>query len=119
MAVLVTVADYVARTRTLLQDLIEPYRYSDDDLVEFLNEGILVSRHLRPDLWIGTFRGPLPSYSFASPTTAVVIDPMVRVAFIYYMAGSAQLADQEDTNDERASAFLSKFNAFLTGAVGG
>jgi hypothetical protein len=117
--VLDTVADYVARTRTLLQDLVEPYRYADADLVEFLNEGILVSRHLRPDLWLSTFRGPLPTYDIAEPTTQVAIDPMVRMAFVYYIAGSAQLADQEDTNDERASAFLSKFNAFLTGTVGG
>jgi hypothetical protein len=117
--VLNTVGDYVTRARTLLQDLIPEYRYSDADLVEYLNEGILVSRHLRPDLWLGTFRASLPTYSSLSQATVVTIDPMVRMAFIYYMAGSAQLADQEDTNDQRASAFLSKFTTFLTGAVGG
>ena len=109
-----TVADYIARARNLLQDEVEPYRYEDSELVTRLNEGIQESRRLRPDLWLSTFRGSLPSYDAALPSTSVAIDPMYRMAFAYYMAGTAQLSDNEDTTDERAMAFLGKFTTTLT-----
>lgn len=108
-----TVADYVARARNLLQDEVEPYRYATTDLVERLNEGIQESRRLRPDLWLSTFRGALPSYDPNSLTDAVKIDPMYRMAFAYYIAGTTQLTDTEDTQDERAMAFLGKFSTTL------
>jgi hypothetical protein len=110
-----TVADYIARARTLLQDLVPPYRYLDDDLISNLNEGIQVSRGIRPDLWLSFFRTSLPTYSAGSPTTPVVIDPIFVSAFVYYMAGLSQLSDQEDTTDARATAFLGKFASMLTG----
>ena len=107
-----TVADFVARARVLLQDTIVPYRYSDVDLVEGLNQGLMESRRLRHDLFIHT---TVPSYSTAdiSSATAVAIDEQFRVAFIYYMVGNAHLRDEEDTADVRAAAFLNKFIAQL------
>jgi hypothetical protein len=111
-----TVADYIAKARTLLQDVVEPYRYGDADLVESLNEGILESRRLRPDMWIGMPRGAsLPSYSSTAQSTAVAIDPQFRMAFVYWITGQAQLTDQEDNQDQRALAFIGKFNTALTG----
>lgn len=118
MAALATVADYIAKSRTLLQDKVEPYRYSDSDLVDALNQGIQESRKTRPDLWLSKFRTGLPQYSTAALSTAVDIDEMYRMAFVYYMCGQAQLSDQEDTQDQRAMAFLGKFSTALSPAGG-
>lgn len=114
MAALNTLADYLSESRTLLQDTIVPYRYSDATLVSALNQGIQESRRSRPDLWLG--QSALPAYDAGSTSTAVAIDQMYRMAFVYYMCGRAQLSDQEDTEDQRALAFLGKFNSTLTGA---
>ena len=109
-----TVQDYIDRARVLLLDQVAPFRYPDVDLVEALNMGILEARRLRPELFRDLFRGALPDYSPTLLTAAVAIDPICRVAFVYYIVGHAQLRDEENTQDTRAAAFLNKFVAQLT-----
>lgn len=111
-----TVADYVARARVLLQDTEEPYRYSDDELIEALNLAVLEARKLRPDLFLRTFK-VLPEFASTDTSGAVDIDPQCRVAFLYYIVGHAQLRDDEDTQDARATVFLNKFAAQLLTVV--
>lgn len=111
---LTTVQDYVDRARVLLLDQVEDYRYPTADLVEALNEGIMEARRLRPDLMKSYFRAELPSFTEANMTAVVPIDPMYRVAFVYYICGQAQLRDEENTQDTRAAAFLNKFIAQMT-----
>lgn len=106
-----TVQDYVDRARVLLLDQVEPYRYPTDDLVEALNMGILETRRLRPDLLKSFFRSSLPDFSSSSMSDAVPIDPMYRVAFVYYICGQAQLRDDENNQDSRSAAMLNKFVA--------
>lgn len=108
-----TVQDYVDRARVLLQDQYEPYRYPDTDLVEALSEAILEARRLRPDLLSGYFRTSLPDFSTSSMTQSVPIDPQYRVAFVYYICGQAQLRDDENDQDSRATVFLNKFTSQL------
>lgn len=115
MAMLDTVADYVRETRTLLQDIIDPYRYTDLELLSTLNMALLQARKLRPDLFLGV--ATVPSFSVVD-TTAVVMDQQYRVPFVYFMTGHAQLRDEEDTMDSRAAGLISKFTAQLT-TVGG
>ncbi|MCA6318324.1 hypothetical protein [Phenylobacterium sp.] len=105
-----TVGDYVARARVLMQDTVDaPYRYSNVELVEALNLALLEARRLRPDLMIAFFKTSIPTYSASSLTTAVSIDEQYRTAFLYYIVGHAQLRDEENTQDARASVFLNKF----------
>lgn len=113
-----TVADYVTRSRGLLQDTVVPYRYSDSDMVDALNDGIQEARRIRPDLFLSTFRTTLPSYLSSSLSTAVTIDQQYRMAFVYYMCGQMQMRDQEDVTDTRAIAFLNKFSGQLVNAQG-
>lgn len=113
-----TVADYVARSRVLLQDQIEPFRYPDTDLVENLNDAIMEARRIRPDLFLATFRTSLPTYSASTQSATVDMDPMYRMTLVYYMAGQSQLNDQEDVDDQRAIAFLSKFSGQLMNLQG-
>ncbi len=115
MAMLDTVQDYVDRSRTLLLDTAQPYRYSTDDYVQALNMGILEARRIRPDLMRGFFRAAagLPEYDEDNLEAAVAIDPQYRVSFVYYICGQIQLRDEEDTQDPRAAAFLNKFTSQL------
>jgi len=106
-----TVQDYVDRARTLLLDQIEPYRYPTEDLVEALNMGILETRRLRPDLMKSFFRSSLPDFSTSAMSDTVPVDPMYRVAFVYYICGHAQLRDDENNQDSRSAAMLNKFVA--------
>lgn len=105
-----TVQDFVDRARVLLQDTIEPYRYSNDELVGALNSGLLESRRLRPDFYL---TASIPSYRTDDLSEEVSIDDQYKVAFIYYMVGHAHLRDEEDTTDQRATIYLNKFLAQL------
>lgn len=111
---LATVAQYISSARQLLQDENTPYRYSDDDIVLALNLAIGEARRLRPELFQNYFFTTLPSYSSASPGTSVDIPDEYRMAFLYYIVGHNQLADQEDTTDARTSMLLTAFRAQLT-----
>lgn len=113
MPALDTVADYIADARVLLQDTVQPYRYADAELVENLNLALLEMRRLRPDLNRSWLRAAPPSYSSASPNTAVAVDYAYRSALLYYICGQAQLRDDEQTQDNRAALFLQKFMAQL------
>lgn len=104
-----TVQDYVTDARVLLQDTVADYRYSDAEIVENLNLGLLEMRKLRPDLMIATFGGSIPKYSASSLSTAVACDPQYRMSLLYYVCGMTQLRDDEATTDSRATIFLNKF----------
>ena len=118
MAALETVADYLAEARNLLQDLVQPYRYPDDHLVTGLNISLQEVRRLRPDLLRRYLRTAIPSYSASSPTTAVEMEEQFRIALAYYMAGYAQLQDDEESQDTRAAGFIAMFmNTFTVNGV--
>jgi len=125
MAALVTVADYIAEARVLLQDTVSPYRYPDDDLVTALNLAMAEIDRLRPDIFLDakytTNTAPRtqlsvpspPTYSSASESTVIPLPPQYKVSVVYYVVGNAQLRDTEDVSDKRASEFLNKFTAQL------
>lgn len=107
-----TVAQMVAQARAITNDETQPYRYDDSDMLEALNAAVMESKRLRPDMWVAFTT--LPSF-LAVDTTPIVIDPMYRMAFVYYMCGQAQLRDEEETEDTRALAFMTWFKQELIG----
>jgi hypothetical protein len=113
MMALSTVADYVTEARTLLQDEVPTYRYSDSSLVSALNLGIMTARRNRPDLFLTVVS--IPQYTTADIAAATVfaMDEQYRVPFLLFMVGFAQLRDEEDTQDARAAAFIGKFTQQL------
>lgn len=113
MPALETVGDYINETRVLLQDLYDPYRYSDAELVSGLNIAMLEARRLRADLFLPVFDIPYLSPGTINLTAKVAMDPMYRPAIVYYMVGRAQLRDDESTTDQRSAAFLQKFTSQL------
>lgn len=106
-----TVQDYIDRARSILLDTIEPYRYPDQDLVEALNLAVMEARRLRPELMRAFFRGSLPEFQTSDTAALVPVDPMYRMAFLYYVCGHAHLRDDEVSQDSRAAGFLNKFTA--------
>ena len=108
--VLDNVGKVINEARVLLQDTVEPYRYPTTELVEALNIGVLEARRLRPELFVGA---PYMMSSYSALGDAFSIDPMYRPSFIYYVAGRAQLRDDEPSQDQRATVLMNKFIAQL------
>lgn len=113
MAALDTVADYVGDSRTLLQDVIAPYRYDDPSLVVALNLALLEVRRLRADLFV--YAGATMPYFTVVDTTSVPIEPPFRLALVFGVCGHALARDQEDVQDARATTFMNNFYAMLLG----
>ena len=109
------VSQYIVETRTLLQDVIAPYRYSDLELLSTLNMGLMAAYRIRADLFMGLPSSSIPAY-VVNDTTLVPFDAMYRTALVHYMTGHAQLRDEEDTQDSRAIALMSAFKAVLSTA---
>jgi hypothetical protein len=115
MAILDTVADYIAAARVLLMDQVASYRYSDDEIVRALNLANTEAMRLRPDLFFYAIRtNTITTYASASPATYVDLPYRFRTALLYYIVGHCQLRDDEETTDERAAALLNKFVSQLT-----
>lgn len=115
---LATIDDYISDGRTLLQDVIQPYRYDDASLVTAMNVTLLEGRRLRPDLFVYNKlpNGAQGVQSFqARDGTVLVMEEQFRLAFLHGMIAHALERDQEDVQDERASTFMGIFNSLLTG----
>jgi predicted GNAT superfamily acetyltransferase len=109
-----TVADYVAEARVVLQDRFPEYRYSDLELVNALNLGIMSARRMRPDLFLST-KNVVPQFVVEDVLlgTAFAMDIQYRTPFVFFMVGYAQLRDEEDTQDVRAATLIGKFTQQL------
>lgn len=118
-----TVADYIADVRTLLQDVISPYRYTDAELVTAFNITLLETRRLRPDLFVYTDSRRVQNFATtgsafgANDTTEVNIEPQFRLALVNGICAHALMRDQEDVQDARASSFMAIFTSILTGVA--
>jgi len=128
-----TVGDYLKDVRTLLQDRIQPYRYSTPSLVHGLNLTLLEVRRLRPDLMVD-YLDTVPQYDWEdaastlnpgtdannddddNPTwfNTVPLEQQFRKAIVHGIAGYAMQRDQEDIEDERSTADVMTFENMLT-----
>jgi len=114
MAALDTVGKVIDYAHVLLQDVIEPYRYPTDELIQILNVAQFEARRMRPDLFLGYLKEPTALPEYTSIADAFTVDQQYRLAFVYFVVGQAQLRDEEDTQDARASALLLKFGQTLS-----
>jgi hypothetical protein len=113
---LATVADYVADARTLLQDIIPPYRYDDASLLTSLNVTLLEARRLRTDLFIFNMRTRGQTQAFTEvDDTYVDMEPQFRLAILHGLCAHALERDQEDVQDSRATSYFALFSAGLVG----
>ncbi len=112
---LATVADYINDARTLLQDVIPPYRYDDPSLLVALNVTMAEGRRIRADLFVYNCTDGAPPFFDKNNNTPVDIEAPFRLAFLHGMVGFALERDEEDIQDARAGAFLKIFNDILLG----
>jgi hypothetical protein len=110
-----TVAQVLTAARGLLQDERTPYRYADSALATYLSEAVGEARRLRPDLFLRTFRAPVPFYTAADSAVQVPLPDMYFSQVVNYVVGRAELRDDQATNDSRAMELLRAFGIALTG----
>jgi len=111
-----TVADYVADARTILQDLVPDFRYDDPSMLTALNAAMLEARRIKPELFVYNWEveGQVQAFK-AVDETYVDIEPQFRLAIVHGLIGHALERDQEDYQDQRATAFLAMFTQGLVG----
>lgn len=117
---------YIDQTRSSLQDLIPPYRYADTDIFSALNFVLLEVSRIRPDMFLDMkYQQPLraggdiddwvppPFRSDVNRNKIVPIPGKYFHPMIWYMSGYLQTYDVADTADQRAQAFMAKFQQHL------
>lgn len=114
-----TVADLLNRVRVVLQDQDQDgYRYPTADLVGYLNDSVLEAKRLRPDLFVGRYRVDPPQVSDILTDYTVVKFPLPDSCFaacVAYVAGNAEMRDDEFAVDNRASSFVASFTQKMMG----
>ncbi len=114
MAALDTVADYISDARTLLQDIIAPYRYDDESMLVAFNVTLLEVRRVRADLFVFHHHERVPSYTTVN-TQPVEMEHPFRLALVYGTCAHALARDQEDVQDARSTNFMRVFYDMLLG----
>ncbi len=133
-----TVTAYVVAARNQLQDLIgPPYRYADETVIDALNHAMTEMGRIRPDIFLdlkyqhpikrGDMDEGLPSpYAVSdiafesdgvtyipSEGSPVPVPSKYVTPVNWFVAGWLQFYDVTDTQDQRAQAFLQKFQVQL------
>jgi hypothetical protein len=113
-----TVQDAITRVQELLQDE-EGVRYKVDQLLSLLVDAIEQARSVRPDLFIGRF---VVDASQPTPSPPVLADsfPLPDQLFngtCYFIAGNAELRDDEFAVDGRAMTLKEALNKKLVSGM--
>ena len=92
-------------------------RYTDADLISDLNSAVAQTKSIRPDAFI--LGEALPEFTTADLGLGTPTDfPLPEIfyqSFVYYLAGNAELRDDEFAVDNRAMTLLSVYRRNLTG----
>ena len=113
-----SIDDVLADARVILNDAAGD-RYTDAQLVSDLNNAISMTKMLRPD----TFKlgEVLPEFTTADLGLLTPTDfPLPEIfyqSFVYYLAGNAELKDDEFAVDGRAMTLLAAYRRNLTGQL--
>lgn len=109
-----TVQDLITEARSYIQDTeAGSYRYTDADLVNYLNNAILEIRRVRPDAFYGAYDDPTPQFTTSTLTSNFPLDEQFFFPTAHFIAGSAALRDDEHTVDARAIGLLNSFTSKL------
>ena len=114
MSALDTVSDYITDARTLLQDTIVPYRYTDPELLVAFNVTLLETRRIRADLFVFREHEHVPAFT-AVNAKPVSMEPPFRLALVYGTCAHALARDQEDVQDARSAGFMRIFYDMMLG----
>jgi hypothetical protein len=102
--------------RVILNDVAGD-RYTDADLVSDFNSAVSMTKMLRPDAF--KLGEALPEITVADLNQVPAVDfPLPEIfyqSFVYYLAGNAELRDDEFAVDNRAMTLLSAYRRNLSG----
>jgi hypothetical protein len=101
------VDDIIAEARTHLQDA-DGTRYSTASLLRELENALLDLRRTRPDLFLGSLRTAMTPIVAG---TNIPVDEMFRPSLSLYVAGRAQIRDEEASPDSRAGVLVNSAKA--------
>lgn len=111
-------SEVIRLARDILQDTrVNEYRYTEASLRDIYNLGIREVRRVRPDFFMLASDGPLPVLTDVSDldTTLVNIPDWSINSLVMFIAGYAELRDDQFTVDARAATLLSQFTVQLVG----
>lgn len=117
------VSDLLDRVRQVLQDQDQGrgFRYPTSDLVGYLNDAVSEAKRLRPDMFVGTFQTSRTFVPTDPSTDFTTVDfPLPETCFsacVGYVAGWAEIRDDEFAVDGRAMTFITAFTQKLIGAA--
>lgn len=111
-----SIDDALLDARVILNDAAGD-RYTDAQLVSDLNNAISMTKMLRPDVFI--LGEALPEFTAADlvqvPATDFPLPEIFYQSFVYFLAGNAELRDDEFAVDGRAMTLLTVYRRNLTG----
>jgi hypothetical protein len=105
-----TMQNVIDHARIPLNDSAKE-RYSDDTLLSYANDAVLIVRKRRPDLFLGQWSS-LPSN--LSVTDAFPVDDEYFPTFADYVTGRAELVDDENVDSSRAKMLIESFIGGIT-----
>ena len=86
-------------------------RFTDSELLTFANEALATARHVRPDLYLGSYATAQTELS----SGATFPLPLQYEQFVVdYIAGRAEMRESESTNETRAAILASRFKQGLS-----
>jgi hypothetical protein len=104
----------VVDARRHLQDQMPPHRYPDDELLDFLNQGLSAMYRLRPELMVGGAWKPTVMLDLTDMLPQRVGD-WFFTALVSYIVGLAHLRDAQTTDDNRAGLMMLRLQQALQG----
>lgn len=91
---------------------MQPYRYETSELESYVTFAVREARRIRPDLFLGTFKDAIAD--LVSGSAFPMPDEYAPVV-AHYVAGRAELRDDEFAADGRAVTLLKLYHEQLMG----
>jgi len=113
-----TLGQLVTEARKVLSDTVVPYRYTESAMYDYINNLQYEIKRIRPDCYIGNYNSDLPIYTETDSAVEIPFPSILFQAAVWYIAGSAELRDDEHTVEGRATSMISVFNNTLTTTPG-
>lgn len=108
------VSDVIKQARYILGDTKEPYRYTQEELVLHVNSAVGEVKRVRPDHFDGVQDGDLP---LVQETDPFPLQDLLFIPCVFYVAGTAELVDDEHVDSQRAAGAVQRFYASLTSVI--
>ena len=100
-----TLTNVIDSARVDLQDA-DKTRYTDTQLLEYANDGIVLGFKFRPDFRLGNYTTALGTYSGSDQ---VPFPAQYQHLLKYYIIARSEIRDDEYVNEGRAAAMLGLF----------